>query len=301
MTGLSIVITTFNRAEILASLLGGLANQRDKDFQVVVAIDGSNDGTEDMLASLDLPYEMKWVNTHCDGYGLAVARNLGILASDRDAVAILDDDSFPEPGYVAAHKRSVARGVITGGPRIPADAGNERMAWKMRELAKVPALTPLPLPRMRQEWPNAYLIENNICMFREDFIATGLFSERLKMYGFIGQEFFGRAEYLGMRYQYNPEAGVSHHGEMAGGNGLHASRKVRETRLADLLRPSLMTPDHYLAQVRWAQARANGGVARLPPFLLAAAAAIPWRLARMAAAGAKQVVKRKLKAPPGAA
>ncbi|QJW84098.1 glycosyltransferase [Ramlibacter terrae] len=122
----------------------------------MVAIDGSTDATETMLEGLRVPFALKWVNTHCTGYGLALARNLGILAADGRAVVILDDDSFPVPGFVAAHKRSVAAGVVTGGPRNPADAGNERMAWKMRELGRLPALHPMTIPQLRKEWPNAY-------------------------------------------------------------------------------------------------------------------------------------------------
>lgn len=288
---LSIVITTYNRAKVLAELLHSLVNQTDPDFQVVVAIDGSTDGTEAMLASLELPFELKWLNTNCRGYGLAVARNIGILAANRRAVAILDDDSFPQPDYVAAHKQSVATGVITGGPREPADTGNERMLWKMRELAKLPALTPLPIPELRREWPNAYLIENNICMLREDFIAMGMFSERLKMYGFIGQEFFARAEYLGLRYQYSPAAAVSHRGEIAGDNGFSVNRKLRQARLADLVRPSLLKPAQFDAQIAWARARDSGSTGALPSFWLGAAAAFPWRLARHGAID----VKRRLR------
>jgi glycosyltransferase involved in cell wall biosynthesis len=294
MTGLSIVVTTFNRSAVLASLLGKLAGQTDMDFEVVVAIDGSTDDTEGMLPTLELPYALKWVNTHCKGYGLAVARNLGILASSRDAVAILDDDSVPHRGYVAAHKRSVKRNVITGGPRIPAD-DNERMSWKMRELARLPPLVPIALGDMRREWPNAYLIENNICMFREDFIAAGLFSERVKMYGFIGQEFFGRAEFLGLSYQYNPEAAITHHGEIAGDNGFDMGRKARQTMLATLVRPSLMVSRHYRAQVSWARALSEGRRMAMPPFGLHAAAALPWRLATMLATRANRRVRGALR------
>lgn len=261
---LSIVVTTYNRAGVLRGLLEHLAHQTDPDFQVVVAIDGSTDDTEAVLASLSVPFNLKWVNTHCTGYGLAVARNLGVLAADRQAVAILDDDSYPVPGYVAAHKASVAAGVITGGPRMPADTANARMAWKMRELLKLPALTPMTIPELRRAWPNAYLIENNICMRREDFIAMGLFSERLKMYGYIGQEFFARAEYLGLRYQFNADAAVVHHGELAGDNGFSIRRKGWETRMAGLMRPTFMRPAHYEAQRGWAKAVSQGEPATLP-------------------------------------
>jgi glycosyltransferase involved in cell wall biosynthesis len=291
---LSIVITTYNRSLVLTDLLHSLKEQTDPDFQVVVAIDGSTDDTEAKLATIELPFELKWVNTHCRGYGLAVARNLGILASDRPAVAILDDDSFPDPEYVAAHKSSVTPGVITGGPRNPADASNERMEWKMHELAKLPALTPMSIPELRRDWPNAYLIENNICMLREDFIAMGMFSERLKMYGYIGQEFFGRAEYLGLRYQYNPVAAIAHHGEIAGDNGFGVKRKMHETRLANLIRPSLMTRSHFDAQVSWARARASGEAYKLPPFRFRAGIAIPWRLACHVAKDTKRLLRRAL-------
>jgi GT2 family glycosyltransferase len=280
---LSIVITTYNRARVLVDLLRSLELQTDLDFQVIVAIDGSTDDTEAVLATLEVPFELKWVNTNFRGYGLAIARNLGILAADRRAVAILDDDSFPGPEYVAAHKGSVTSGVITGGPRNPADVNNERMKWKMSELAKLPALTPMSIPEMRLNWPRAYLIENNICMLRDDFIAMGMFSERLQMYGFIGQEFFRRAEYLDLRYQYNPAAAVTHHGEISGDNGLHDVRKRRETRIASLILPTLATTRHYRAQISWAQSRAQGADATLPGYKWEAALAMPWRVAILAA------------------
>lgn len=286
---LSIVVTTYNRSQVLERLLEDLGTQSDPDFQVVVAIDGSTDNTETMLARQRTRFDLKWVNTHCPGYGLAVARNQGILAADGRAVVILDDDSFPTPGFVAAHKGSVTAGVITGGPRNPADGENHRMLWKMRELGRLPPLVPIDIPQLRKDWPNAYLIENNICVLRDDFIRMGLFSERLKMYGFIGQEFFGRAEFLGMKYQFNPAAEVMHHGEIAGDNGLTHARKQRQTQLATLLRPTLMRPRHYLAQQAWAAAAASGRRDfQLPHFKLQAAAALPWRALRALLADAKR-------------
>lgn len=293
---LSLVITTFNRAGPLEELLRSLEAQTDKDFQVVVAIDGSTDDTEDMLARLAPAYDLKWVNTHCSAYGLAVARNHGILAADGRAVVILDDDSFPEPGLVAAHRASVRAGTITGGPRWPSDPAAERMAWKARELLRVPPLTPMTVAELQRDYPNAYLIENNICMLRDDWIGMGLFSERLKLYGYIGQEFFARARHLGLRYQVNPDAGVCHRGELEGDNGIGRSRKTRQTNLSALIRPSLMTPAHYRAQIAWADASSKGLPApSMPPFALHAALSAPHRLVAMASAPAKRFLKRTVR------
>lgn len=286
----SIVITTYNRAESVRDLLHSLEHQSDRDFQVVIAIDGSTDGTDAMLARQKSSFDLKWIDTHCRQYGLAVARNRGILAADGDAVIILDDDSHPDEGFVAAHRSSVRRGVITGGPRNPSDpAAAPRMAWKMAELAKLPALKPLKIPELRRDYPTAYLIENNICLLRSDWIDMGLFSERLKMYGFIGQEFFARAEYLGMSYQYAPAAAVVHRGEMEGDNGFVRARKNRQAQLATLVRPSLMTPAHFRAQIDWAQAVAqNRRAPDMPPYRLNAALAAPYRLTRRAWSGARR-------------
>lgn len=293
---LTLVITSYNRSRFLQRLLRDLESQTDPGFQVVVAIDGSTDDTVDVLSRLKPPYDLKWIDTQCPGYGLAVARNRGILAADGDAVAILDDDSVPCMEFVAAHKRSVKRGTISGGPRNPADPRDDKMAWKMRQLALVPANTPMLIGQLRHDWPNAYLIENNICLFREDWIDLGLFSERLKMYGFIGQEFFARAEHLGYRYQYNPEAAVMHHSEIEGDNGFLRSRKQRQVTLAAALRASFQTPRQFELQRAWArqQAQSYPDACATPQFPYQAVLSFPYRLLRNAAAGTKRQLARWL-------
>jgi GT2 family glycosyltransferase len=293
---LTLVITTYNRSRFLHQLLHDLESQTDPGFQVVVAIDGSTDDTVDVLNRLKPRFDLKWLDTRCPGYGLAVARNRGILAADGDAVVILDDDSVPCAGFVAAHKRAVKSRTISGGPRNPSDPRDERMAWKMQELSRLPPTTPMLIGQLRQDWPNAYLIENNICLQRDDWIDIGLFSERLKMYGFIGQEFFSRAEHLGYRYQYNPEAAVIHHGEIEGDNGFLRSRKQRQVIISAVLRPAFEAPRQFQLQRAWAQhlAKTYPDACDLPPFPYQAAIWFPYRLLRYAAAGTRRRLVRWL-------
>ena len=293
---LSLVITTYNRSAVLQRLLEALDREPDRGFQVVVAVDGSTDDTEAMLARQQVGYDLKWVNTHCPGYGLAVARNAGILAADGRVVAVLDDDSFPQPGFIAAHRDAAGAGVITGGPRRPSDPSETRMLWKMEQLATLPPLTPLDIASLQRDRPDVFLIENNISLLREDWIGMGLFSERLKIYGFIGQEFFARARHLGMKFQYCPEAAIVHHGEIEGDNGLARARKTRQTALSTLLRPTLMTPRHFDAQIAWARARAEGREEiPLPSWRLQAAAALPGRYLMARARDARRALRSAVK------
>lgn len=294
---LTIVIATYNRAHVLQRLLTKLRAQTDKDFQVVVAIDGSTDGTEEMLKRLEPRFDLKWVNTHCTGYGLAVARNQGIIEADGEAVVVLDDDSFPVEEFVGAHKSSVEQGTITGGPRIPGNLDDAHLSKKMRELGRLPSCSPIRISRLFREWPRIYLIENNICLYRKDWIDIGLFSERVKLYGFIGQEFFARAKYLGYRFQYNPDAAVRHHGQLEGNNGFGRRMKRCHIRIAEALRPTLLAPRYFDGQIEWARQISEGHdtVSALPRFYLQAGLAFPFRVLRNSARSLKREVIQRLR------
>lgn len=297
---ITIVIATYNRADFVKETLLSLEQQTDKEFEVIIASDGSTDTTEQMVETLQTSFDVKFLDTHCPDYGLAVARNRGILAADGDAVVILDDDSVPESQFVAAHKHGVTKGVITGGPRWPHNADDDRMAWKAKALCDVTELTPLSIAQHRAQWPNAYLIENNICMYRDDFIRLGLFSERLKLYGYIGQEFFERAAHFDFKFQVNRTAAIQHFGEIEGDNGLFRSRKSREVWRANMLRPALSLPHQFQAQVNWAKALDAQGLAadesyQWPPFLPRAIATMPLYLTRTMLKSVKQRIKALIK------
>lgn len=268
----TLVITSYNRKQVLENLLYRLQEQTDQDFEVIVAMDGCTDGTLAMLQAHRSPYSLRWIDTGCKGYGLALARNAGILAADEGVVAIIDDDSVPVPGFITAHRTNVASRCITGGPRDPLDPKrDQRLAEKMTALRALPSVTPMTIGYIRETYPKAWLVENNVSMVRKDWIDLGLFTERLHMYGVIGQEFFARAEYADWQYQFSPEAGVVHRTEVEGDNGLSRARKMRDVRRAALLRPGLMGKRQFDAQRAWAHARdTNSPLPRFPAWWPAA-------------------------------
>jgi len=289
---LSIVITTFNRSGLLKALLEHLRHQSDPEFQVVVAIDGSTDDTEAVLREIQVPYDLKWVNTGYKGYGLAIARNMGILASDGEMVAIIDDDCFPVEDYVASYKSSVESRTITAGPRDPADQSELRQLEKMRELGRLPPQQAIEIPILREKWPKAVTTECNICMLKADLIKMGLFSERMRIYGFIGQEFFARAIHLGYKYKYNPEAGVVHTRQPIGDNGLTFNRKKVEILIATALNPSFFTERQFQLQIDWAKRRAvSEKPAPLPGFPVSAMIAFPFRFLRNRAGDVRRFIR----------
>ena len=128
---LSVVIATYNRADVLKQNLEKFKEQTDKDFEIVVAMDGSTDNTVEMLQNFKSDFVIKWVNTEeTDKYCLAKARNMGLVECSGEAVVILDDDSFPTPDFIKSHKQSVRQRVLTGGYRNshdPSDPMHNKM------------------------------------------------------------------------------------------------------------------------------------------------------------------------------
>lgn len=131
-----------------------------------------------------------------------------------EAVVILDDDSFPVPDFVKEHKRTVKRMTLTGGYRNshdPKDELHEKMERLMKGEGKLPGV-----------------VENNCCMYREDWVGCGLFAEKIIGYGGLGQEFLKRLADQGYEYQFNPKAMIYHHREFENDYGLTRDEKMRQ-------------------------------------------------------------------------
>jgi len=101
---LSIVVPTRNRLDRLRVLLDSLSGQAGStgDFEVLVADDGSTDGTAEFLAAPPrLRYRLRAVRL--EGAGAAAARNRAIREASASRVLLLGDDTFPAPDAVRRH------------------------------------------------------------------------------------------------------------------------------------------------------------------------------------------------------
>ena len=100
---LSVVVPTFNRRSILGRTLPALLSQPDVgvEFEVIVVVDGSTDGTLAMLHDMGPISGLRIVSQ--ENRGLAAARNRGAAAARGDIVLFLDDDMLASAGLVAAH------------------------------------------------------------------------------------------------------------------------------------------------------------------------------------------------------
>jgi glycosyltransferase involved in cell wall biosynthesis len=93
MPKITVVITTYNRAQLLARAIESTLNAAS-DVDVVVVDDCSSDETTAVCAKFS---DIRYVRLSTNN-GLAHARNVGIAESSSEFIAFLDDDDLRLPG-----------------------------------------------------------------------------------------------------------------------------------------------------------------------------------------------------------
>jgi cellulose synthase/poly-beta-1,6-N-acetylglucosamine synthase-like glycosyltransferase len=136
----SVIIPTFNRAALLADALASVFAQRFGDFEVIVADDGSTDGTAEVLRGFD--GRVKVVTQ--DNRGPGPARNRGADAANGQYLAFLDSDDLWFPWTL-----DVYASVVIGSPSPPVFiAGKPAVFRKATDLASQAetSIQPLTFP-----------------------------------------------------------------------------------------------------------------------------------------------------------
>lgn len=117
---ISVVVTTYNRPDALRAVLDGLAAQSDRDFEVLVADDGSRDDTRALVeaarAVAPVPLQHVWQEDR--GFRAGAARNRATSRAQGDYVVFLDGDCIPRPNFIARHRALAEAGWMIAGNRI---------------------------------------------------------------------------------------------------------------------------------------------------------------------------------------
>lgn len=99
---LSVVIPTYNRADILMTSLERLdSDQSRADFEIIVVSDGATDDTAARVSSQRFDHPVRLVEQ--PNQGAAAARNHGASLARADHVLFLDDDMRAADGLIDAH------------------------------------------------------------------------------------------------------------------------------------------------------------------------------------------------------
>lgn len=120
MNRAAVIITTYNRPDALAAVLDGYLNQDVRDFEIIIADDGSTAETraqiEPYLIHSHIPIRHVWQEDH--GFRAAAIRNRALSLTQADYIIFTDGDCVPPPHFVRRHLELAERGRFLGGNRI---------------------------------------------------------------------------------------------------------------------------------------------------------------------------------------
>lgn len=101
----SVLIPTYNRAELLRHTLDSLVRQDlpRADFEVLVVDDGSADHTAEVVRSYADRLELRYFFQPDEGWRVAQARNVGLAAAAGAVCVMVDSGVLLHPGCLRAH------------------------------------------------------------------------------------------------------------------------------------------------------------------------------------------------------
>lgn|SRR3990167_4133857 len=184
----SVIVPTYNALDNLKQIVECLAGDDYPHLEIVIADDGSIDGTYTWVHDFRAQHEdviIKFVSTkpcmHCiecgKPYGLAKARNLAAIEAGGELLVFCDSRLLPESGaitvFVAAFKNQPKDKMWWYG-----DKGTGKKTF----------------------------VENFSAIRRDYFINAGMCNERMDHYGGMSQELRSRFEAQGFTEQYLEEA-----------------------------------------------------------------------------------------------
>lgn len=117
---ISVLITTYNRAEFLRLCLLGYLQQSERNFELVVSDDGSADHTwkvvDEFRRRASFPVRYVWQPD--GGHRRALAINRAIAAARSPWLLFTDSDSIPARNLVAVHRQAAEPERLLCGGRV---------------------------------------------------------------------------------------------------------------------------------------------------------------------------------------
>ncbi len=228
------VIVNWNRRSFLQACLASLGRQTGAEFETIVVDNGSHDGSAEMAES---EFGARVIRNR-DNRGFCAANNQGIAAARGDFVALLNNDTEVEPGWLDALHRACTRSAEVG------MAASKVLVWEdPRRIDKVGHLI---YPDGQNKGRGSGVLDTGQFDREEEVLwpdgCAALYrKEMLDRIGGFDEDFFAygddaelglRARIAGWKCVYTPEAVVRHHrGSTLGKDSARRLELIERNRL----------------------------------------------------------------------
>ncbi|MBR9915534.1 MAG: glycosyltransferase [Algicola sp.] len=113
----SVIISTYNHPEWLEKVLWSYEYQTFKDFEVVIADDGSDDNTKSKITTLQnqLSYPIQHIWHEDNGFQKTIILNKATVASKAPYLIYTDGDCIARQDFIATHMTHSEKGYFLSG------------------------------------------------------------------------------------------------------------------------------------------------------------------------------------------
>lgn len=220
---IAVIPAIYNRPDMLTALLEGYLAQDYQDFEIVIADDGSNEATRNVVMHYQqcAPFRIAHVWQENQGYRATAIRNKAVAQSNADYIVFTDQDCVPQPDFLSNHARLAERGWFVAGNRIllsenftqrilsNTDSLNHQSLarWVYRRLCgdinRIQPLLKLPGDSWRKlhpaRWRGAKTC--NLAVWRDDFVRINGMDESYSGWGLEDSDMVIRLIHAGINHK----------------------------------------------------------------------------------------------------
>ena len=116
----SLIITTYNRPDVLLLVLRSIEFQTLIPDEVIIADDGSGDDTKETIRAFQKTSDLNIIHSwqKDSGFRAAKSRNKAIAKSSSDYIILIDGDMILHPKFIEDHVNNAESGYFIQGTRV---------------------------------------------------------------------------------------------------------------------------------------------------------------------------------------
>ena len=186
---LSLIIAAYNQRDPLAKIFQGLARQTSRPDEILIADDGSADGTRELIETwrptAGVPVQHHWQPD--EGFRKTMILNKTVAAATGDYLVFLDGDCVPHRRFIADHRALAERGCWVQGRRcfvreafVPEFIPSRTPVWLWAlqgRIARPHKGFRLPWPVILRDQGQRGILGCNMAYWRDDILAVNGFDE----------------------------------------------------------------------------------------------------------------------------
>ena len=113
----SVIFSTYNSVSWLEKALWGWANQSHKEFELIIADDGSTKETTDKINEIRKEFNLDIIHVwqEDNGFQKSMILNKAIVASTGDYLIFTDGDCIPRKDFISTHIKFSEKGYFLSG------------------------------------------------------------------------------------------------------------------------------------------------------------------------------------------